>query len=142
MDVIVRWIAMKKALAFVRRLHRHLPRLQGGIVALGMWVDGALRGVAILGRPARMDAPNVVQVSRVCTDGIPNGCSKLYAKCKRVGEALGFTVVKTFTREDEPGSSLFAVQAQEDGLTDGEGWSRPSRKRNDVDLVRRRRWIL
>src|SRR5205085_9560905 len=109
------WLPMKPARRFVREHHRHLPIIQGGIVALGLWVYGELRGVAIIGRGARLDAHDTATITRVCTDGYPNACSKLYSKAKRLAQALGFVGIKTFTRDDEPGVSLRAVGAKPAG---------------------------
>jgi len=138
----VKWVSIKVAIAFVRKHHRHRPNLAGGIVALGAFVDGQLVGVAVLGRPARMDATNTVTITRVATNGYHNACSALYAKAKRLAEALGFEKVKTFTELDEDGASLRAVKAKDDGLTKGGHWSRSGRPRTTDDTRKRRRWIL
>lgn len=141
--MIVRWIALKEAKRFIRLHHRHAPKLTGGIVAIGLFVSGQLRGVAVVGRGARLDAPESATITRLCTDGCRNGCSKLYSKAKRLAQALGFTgKIKTFTRIDEAGSSLFAVGALEDGVTREQHWSRPSRPRSTDEATSKRRWRL
>jgi hypothetical protein len=140
--VRIAWIPLKKAKAFIRQHHRHLPRLQGGIIALGLWVDGQLRGCVVIGRGARMDKPDVAVITRLCTDGCRNGCSKLYAKAKRLAQAMGFVGLKTFTREDESGSSLFAVGAAQDGTTAAQHWSREGRERTTDDVTAKKRWKL
>jgi len=140
--MLVRWIALKKARRFIGQHHRHLPKLKGGIAALGLWVDGELRGVAVVGRGSRMDADDSVTITRLCTDGCRNGCSKLYAKAKRLAQALEFVGIKTFTREDESGTSLFAVGAEEAGKTKGGHWSREGRPRQTDDTEARVRWQL
>jgi hypothetical protein len=138
----VRWVPLKTALNFVRLKHRHRPKLQGGIVALGLFVEGELRGVAIIGRSVRMAGSDTATITRLCTDGCRNGCSKLYAKAKRLAQALGFVGIKTFTRLDESASSLFAVGAVQDGVTAGGHWSRESRPRDIGDIEPKRRWTL
>ena len=142
MTMQVHWIPLRDAKRFIARHHRHLRQIQGAIIALGLWVDGELRGVTLIGRGARMDRPDVAVITRLCTDGCRNGCSKLYAKAKRLSQALGFVGIKTFTRENESGSSLFAVEAQSSGITPGRHWDRPSRPRQLGDKAPKRRWQL
>ena len=138
----VAWIPLREAKRFIRLHHRHRPQLQGAIVALGLWVEGQLRGVVTIGRGARMDGPDVAVITRLCTDGCENGCSKLYGKAKRLAQALGFVGVKTFTLLSEPGTSLFAVGAQSNGQTDGGHWSRTGRPRDMADVAPKNRWSL
>lgn len=51
---MIHWIPMREAKRFIRLHHRRLPKLAGGIAALGLWVDGVLRGVVVVGRGARL----------------------------------------------------------------------------------------
>jgi hypothetical protein len=139
--MVIHWISLRQARAFVREHHRHLPQVQGGIVALGLWAEGILHGVSIIGRGARLDPPDTATLTRLCTDGYPNACSALYAKSKRLAQALGFVRLKTFTGMEEPGSSLRACGAIEDGETACESWDRPSRQRSGKAAARRR-WKL
>jgi hypothetical protein len=138
----VRWIPLRLARQFLRAHHRHRPSLVGGIIALGAWSGETLVGVVVLGRASRMDPAETVTVTRLCTDGTPNVCSKLYAKARRLAQALGFVRVKTFTRLEEAGASLFAAGAEEDGRTTGGAWSREGRPRADEDTDPKRRWSL
>lgn len=90
-------------------------------------------GVICVGRPvARMtDQRKVLEVTRLCTDGTKNACSKLYAAAARVGKEMGYEKIQTFILESEPGTSLIAsgwIKAAESG---GGSWSRPSRGRTD-----------
>ena len=138
----VMWIPLREARRFIAEHHRHRPKLQGGIVALGLWVDDRLRGVVVIGRGARMDRPDTAVITRLCTDGCHNGCSKLYMKARRLAQALGFVGVKTFTRLDESGSSLLAVGAKDAGLTKAQHWSREGRPRSTDDATAKVRWEL
>lgn len=140
--IVIRWIPMREAIRFIAQHHRHLPRLQGGIVALGLWIDDDLRGVAVIGRGARMDRRDTAVITRLCTDGCRNGCSRLYAKTKRLAQALGFVGIKTFTRDDESGASMRAVAAAPDGKTKAGHWGRTSRPRDTVDASAKKRWRL
>jgi hypothetical protein len=139
----VAWIAIREAKRFIRSHHRHLPKIQGAIAALGLWVGGQLRGVALIGRGCREDGREVAVITRLCTDGCKNGCSKLYAKAKRLAQAFGFNGgIKTFTRQDESGSSLFAVGAEQSGMTKQGHWSREGRGRRKDGAESKRRWKL
>jgi len=138
----VAWLSIREAKAFVAAHHRHRPRFQGAIVALGLWVEEVLRGVAVVGRGARRDGREIAVITRLCTDGCRNGCSKLYAKAKRLAQALGFVGIKTFTRQDESGVSLFASGASPQGLTSGGHWSREGRPRTTDGAEPKVRWAL
>ena len=139
----VQWVPLRRAKEFIREHHRHRPKLTGAIVALGAFVDGELVGVVTIGRPiARMDGPGRMDITRLCTNGHRNACSKLYAKAKRLGQALGFVGIKTLTLLREPGSSLRAVGAKDAGTTRGGRWTRKQRQRADSDPARKRRWQI
>lgn len=138
----IHWIPLRQAIAYVRVHHRHSPRVTGGIVALGCWVADELVGVAILGRGARLDSARLVEITRVCTNGHEHACSALYSKAKRLGQALGFLKIKTFTRLHESGASLRAIGAKEDGTTKAQVWDRPSRRREGGDMEIKQRWAL
>lgn len=69
----IAWISLRDAKRFIRLHHRHAPEIQGAIAALGLWVDGQLRGVVTIGRAARMDRPDMAVITRLCTDGCRNG---------------------------------------------------------------------
>lgn len=140
--MLVKWISLKEAKRFIAAHHRHRPKLQGAIVALGCWDAGKLIGVATLGTPCRMESNDTVVITRLCTDGTPNACSKLYSKAKRLAQALGFTKIKTFTLPDESGSSLFAVGAEQQGQTRAQTWDRKNRPRLTGPLQKKVRWSL
>lgn len=102
---------IKAAQAYVREVHRHHRPPQGGLFAVGVSVDGALVGVAIVGRP----------VARML----------LYGAARRAARALGYRRLITYTLATEPGTSLRAAGWQCDGEAGGGSWSRPSRDRKD-----------
>lgn len=70
---------------FVRRLHRHsVPVVSHRFSLAARELGGGIRGVAICGRPTArgLDMRTTVEVLRVATDGVRNGCSFLYgASC-------------------------------------------------------------
>lgn len=81
-------LGLEEANDFVIDKHRHhrdVYRLNH-IFSFGCADDsGALRGVAICGRPVAMwaDRKERLEVLRVCTDGHRNACSILYAAAAR-----------------------------------------------------------
>lgn len=125
-------ITVKAAQAVVAELHRHLPRVQGGLFATSV-VDeqGGLRGVAIAGNPARVwQGLGIVYITRVAVrDGSNNACSMLYGSICRAAQALGYREAWTYTLPEEPGTSLRAAGFTYEGLTSGGEHDRPSRRR-------------
>src|SRR3546814_18235817 len=72
------------------------------------------------------------EVTRRCTDGAPNACSKLYGAAWKAAKALGYTRLITYTLPEEGGASLRAAGWQLVGTRGGGAWSRPSRPRADT----------
>ncbi len=126
----------------VRRLHRHLPKVVGGLFASSVYVGEELAGVGIASEPKAPASrgKRIVEITRVATDGHKNACSKLYGALCRAAGALGYQWAITFTRVSEPGSSLRAAGFVDMGLTREQSWNRPSRKR-DGELSQVRRWM-
>jgi len=127
-------IRQRLAKDYVRTIHRHLQPPAGAVFCLGV-VDDAdeLRGVAMVGRPVArgLDDGFTLEVNRVATDGCPNAPSKLYAGAWRAAQALGYTRLVTYTRADEPGTSLTAAGWRTIGTVKGRPWSCTSRPRGD-----------
>lgn len=122
--------------AYVRRLHRHSKPVQGYRFAVGLAVDGELRGVAIAGRPVARGLQDgfTIEILRVCTDGIRNGCTRLYGACCRAAAALGYRRAITYTMASEPGSSLRAAGFTEAAKVRDRQWACDSRPREPRDL--------
>lgn len=126
---------LAKANAFVALHHRHHKPVQGMKFALSVSDrDGAVRGVAIVGRPVsrHLDDGWTLEVNRVCTDGARNACSMLYGSAWRAARALGYRRIITYTLPEEGGASLRAAGWRFIGLRGGGEWSRPSRIRPDT----------
>ena len=143
--MILRPITVKAARAFVARVHRRLPRVQGALWAVSVRDDaGAVLGVALVGHPARvwMD-DGVLCVLRVAVpDGTPNACSMLYGATSRAARAMGASDLVTYTHLDEPGTSLRAAGWVERGITDGGEWDRDGRERQAALFPdQKRRWF-
>lgn len=135
---------VKKALPFVRDVHRRLPRVQGALWAVSIREELEVVGVALVGHPARewMEDDATLAVIRVAVrEGHANGCSMLYGACSRAARAMGAENLVTYTHIDEPGTSLRAAGWVDGGLTKGEEQNRPSRRRGPVvDARPKRRW--
>jgi hypothetical protein len=137
--------AVRRAETLVREIHRHLPRIEGGLFATTVYVSDELVGVAVASQPkARMSNDGfTAEITRCATDGHPNACSKLYAALCRALAAIGHRRVLTYTRPDEPGTSLRAAGFVDDGVTNEESWDRFGRRRKPRpdEEIPKRRWV-
>jgi len=137
MPLRVRPMTCKAAALHVAKNHRHSRGTTGGLFAAAVYDGGRLAGVAICAKPvARMlDDGLTVEITRVCTDGTRNACSKLYGALCRAAAAIGYEKAVTYTLADEPGDSLraagFAVAAR---LKARPTWNCAARSRVQVDL--------
>lgn len=128
-------IPINRALHVVKQVHRRLPKLVGGMWAIGVEDEGGLGGVAVVGRPtARMWNQDglALEVTRVAVLPVMrNGCSMLYGACSRAAKAMGADNLFTYIHDDEAGTSLKAAGWIEDEDFESKGgqWSRPSRFR-------------
>jgi hypothetical protein len=130
---------------YIRRVHRHNVPPQGYKFAIGVQLDGVLVGVATAGRPVARALQDVytIEVTRVAVDGTPHVCSMLYGACWRAAKAMGYRRAITYTRADEPGTSLRAAGWRRVAeLPARSGWDTPSRARtpNGSENVPRVRW--
>jgi hypothetical protein len=141
----VRPITVKAAMRFNGLWHRHLPLVTGGLWATSV-VDGAgvVRGVAIVGNPARLAQDGwTCEVLRCATDETPNACSALYGAARRIAQQMGFRRVLTKTRTGELGTSLLALGLKPYGKTRGGEHSRKARPRKPaVDPRPKTQWDL
>lgn len=129
-------IDLSEANEFVRLHHRHHRPVIGHKFSIGLSDGKDIRGVAIIGRPISRHLDNgwTLEVTRCCTDGIKNGCSKLYAAAWRATRALGYTKLITYTLLEEGGTSLRAAGWKYIGEAGGGNWNVPSRPRVDTNL--------
>ena len=133
---------IREANEFVRQYHRHNKPSAGGKFALGAAVEGKLVGVAIAGRPVarNLDNGKTLEVLRVCTDGTPNANSFLYSRVKRIAILMGYSMIITYTLQEESGASLKAVGAKIIGEVQPKEWSSPSRSRQSQDVYGKTKW--
>ncbi|MEW9898043.1 XF1762 family protein [Chitinivorax sp. PXF-14] len=133
-------LSLRVANAFVLEHHRHHRPVQGGKFSLavaltdGDAVPSRIVGVVIVGRPVarHLDDGWMLEVTRLCTDGTPNACSKLYAAADRAARALGYIRLITYTLPAEGGASLRAAGWRLVGQRGGGNWNRARRPRQDT----------
>ena len=131
-------VTLKEARRFVDRHHRHLKAPQGGLFAVAVSRGGQIVGVAVTGRPvARMlDDGYTGEITRLCVVGEnKNACSMLYAASWRAAKAMGYRKLITYSREDEPGTSLEAAGWKVLGKTKDGAWDTPSRPRVNTEAT-------
>lgn len=132
-----------EAMAFVALHHRHHGRPRGYLFAAACASEGAVCGVAIVGRPvARLLQDGwTAEVTRVATDGTRNACSFLYGACWRAARALGYRRLVTYTLREEGGASLRGAGFTLIGEAGGGTWSRRARPRVDTHPLQAKiRW--
>lgn len=130
--LLVKPITLRAANAFVELHHRHHKPARGCVFCVSVWSEGGLCGVAIAGRPkARMLQDGLtMEVTRVCTDGTRNACSKLLSVVAKAARQLGYGRIVTYTLPDEGGASLKAAGWVCTSLNAGGGsWARDGRER-------------
>ena len=126
-------IFQRKAFEYIDSIHRHHVKPVGSLFQIGLERDGKLIGVAVVGRPVarRIDHTETCEVTRMCTDGTKNACSKLYGACARIAREMGYKKIITYILETESGISLRASGWKFVHATPGKSWSVPSRPRTD-----------
>jgi hypothetical protein len=138
---------LAEANAFVRALHRHHDALPTHRFSIGAITnDGVVHGVAICSRPVAraLSSRDVLEVSRLCTDGTPNACSALYGAAARAARAMGYRRVQTYILDNEPGTSLIAAGWRCDGYTStSHTWNNRPGRNEPTHLLngRRGRWV-
>lgn len=135
-------IFQRQAFDFITKVHRHHKKPVGSIFQIGLVVTSQndtfetkskLIGVAVVGRPVARRSQNgfTCEVTRMCTDGSKNACSKLYSTSARIAKEMGYTKIITYILESETGVSLRASGWKFVRPTPGKSWSVPSRERTD-----------
>jgi hypothetical protein len=143
-------VTLRTASRFVAEHHRHLGPARGhrfsiGVATLDAQRRPVLHGVVVVGRPVAraFDDGATAEVTRLCTDATTNACSALLGAAWRAAKAMGHTRLITYTRADEPGTSLMAAGWWRVADRPARpGWSTPSRPRagHGTDRVARVLW--
>lgn len=113
------------ARAFVGEHHRHNKPPVGHKFSVAVYDGDRLCGVVVVGRPVGryLDDGLTLEVTRCCTDGTRNACTKLYGAACRAAQALGYKRIVTYTRQSENGASLRASNWTCDGQAGGTHWT-------------------
>ena len=139
-------LELKEANYLVKRWHRHHKPVQGHRFSIGVVDDktGCIVGAAVVGRPVarRINHREVLEVTRLVTDGTRNACSILYAACARVGREMGYKKIQTYILDSELGTSLKASGWSSEGEAGGGQWRHTDGKprRTDQPNCPKQRW--
>lgn len=131
------------AAAFVSKYHRHNRPPVGHKFSIACYDGERLCGVVIVGRPVGryFDDGLTLEVTRCCTDGTYNACSKLYGAACRAAQALGYKRIFTYTRQSEQGASLRASNWICDGQAGGTHWTGQRYEQTELILDEKKlRW--
>ncbi len=126
-------VTYRQACEFIAKHHRHHNPPQGHKFSIGLEEGGELVGVACVGRPVarRLDNGKIAEVTRLCTLGVKNGCSMLYAACANAAKAMGYEKIVTYILGSEPGHSLKASGWVFEADSPGGSWTSKDRPRDD-----------
>ncbi len=130
----LRPVTFAQACKYIASTHRHHRPPQGHKFSIGLADEqGVLRGVVCVGRPVSrmLDDGMTAEVTRLCTDGVKNGCSILYGAAARAAAAMGYKRIITYILASETGASLKASGWAIETSSKGGSWSVPSRPRQD-----------
>lgn len=118
-------VSLAKANEFVNLFHRHHKAVVGHKFSIGCSENGQLVGVVIVGRPVSryLDDGKTLEVNRLCTLGVKNACSILYAAAARAAKAMGYEKIITYILESENGVSLKAAGWKCAGIAGGKEWT-------------------
>lgn len=139
-------VELAEANALVARWHRHHQPAVGHRFSLGVFgADGEPHGAVIVGRPvARLGGSprDVLEVTRLVTDGTANACSCLYAAAARTGREMGYRRIQTYILDTETGVSLRASGWVCEGAAGGGQWKHTDGKprRTDQPIGGKMRW--
>jgi hypothetical protein len=142
-------VGWRDAKALVAQHHRHCPPPAGWRFGAAVRNGPEVIGVAMVGRPGARgyDPAKVVEVNRLCvrediTEGLSwNACSMLYGWAAREAKRRGYFKIITYTRADEPGTTLRAAGWTLEARVKGRSWNTPSRPRSDKsEVIDKFRW--
>jgi len=132
----------------VEKWHRHHKRVQGHRFSIGVMDNktGEIVGGCSVGRPVarRVNPKEVLEVTRLVTNGHRNACSILYAAAARVGRELGYKKIQTYILQSETGKSLIASGWEcENNSAGGGQWKHTDGKprRTDQPIEKKQRWV-
>jgi len=126
-------IHQKEAMEFIKLHHRHHLPPQGWKFGIAANNGEKIVGVITVGRPVarHLDDGLTAEVTRCCTDGTRNACSKLYSAAWRACRAMGYRRLITYVLKSESGTSLKASSWKIVGQAGGGHWGSLKRPRID-----------
>ena len=137
-------MTLKAANQYVAEKHRHHKPNRGHKFSIGLMKQDNLIGVAICGRPVSRGSDDgfTLEVSRLCTEGAENACSKLYGACARIAKEMGYKKIQTYILKSELGISLKASGWIMEAITAGGQWNYTNGKprRTDQPTEPKQRW--
>ena len=136
-------VTFKFASAFVNEHHRHHVASQGCKFCVGLYIGDNCIGVAIAGRPVSriLDNGLTLEITRVCTLGNKNACSRLYGACCRIGKEMGYKKVITYILASESGVSLRASNFVCEGEAGGFSWTGVRHKESKTPKEMKKRFV-
>lgn len=142
--MLIKPLTLSQANEFITDNHRHHKKVVGHRFSIGLYLKNKLIGVCIVGRPVSREIPQyeVAEVTRLCTDGSKNACSKLYSAAARIAKEMGFSSIQTYILESESGVSLIASGWFMHRLTQGGSWDCKSRPRTDKAPIERKKLFM
>lgn len=138
-------ITLEQANEYIESEHRHHGKVVGHKFSIGLHDGEKIIGVIIIGRPVAryLDDEWTAEVTRCCTNGTQNACSKLYSAAWRACRAMGYKRLITYILESEKGTSLKAANWKVVAETSGGSWDCKARPRIDKHpTCPKKRWEI
>ena len=137
-------ISLREANEYVTNNHRHHKAVAGCKFCIALIDETAdIVGVAICGRPVSRyyDNGTTLEITRLCTNGYKNACSRLYGACTPIAREMGYKKVITYILESENGASLKASNFICEGIAGGKIWTGARKRDNGVPAELKQRWV-
>jgi hypothetical protein len=147
--LVLRPISRVDARRFIKSHHAHCATPVTWRFQTSVWNGGTLMGVAVVGNPVApgLNGRGIVEVNRLCVRRDTaaalrwNAASMLYGWCGREAARQGWRKIITYTRIDEPGTSLRASGWSPEARVRGRGWHSNRRARSNTNAwIDKTRW--
>lgn len=145
----VHQISRPCARRFIAQHHAHCQVPVAWRFHAGISNGATLIGVAVVGNPVApaLNGRGILEVNRLCVRRDTaaalrwNAASMLYGWCAREAARLGWRKIITYTRADEPGTSLRAAGWEQECRVRGRGWHSARRARSNTNAwIGKTRW--
>jgi hypothetical protein len=140
-DLEIREIDRDCAKRFIAQHHAHCRVPVTWRFHTGIYNGRTLLGVALVGNPVApaLNGLGTLEVNRLCIRRDTaaalrwNAASMLYGWCAREAARRGWRKIITYTRADEPGTSLRAAGWKMESRVRGRGWHSTRRARSNTN---------